>query len=39
MEVELVDIVSTVVGDGMGELAEGNDCMLRERNFLCLDGG
>ena len=39
MEVELCDIVGTVVGNGVGELGEGNDCILGEGAVLCLDGG
>ena len=39
MEIELGYIVGTVVGDGVGKLGEGNDCILGEGAVFCLDGG
>jgi len=39
MEVELGDIVGTFVVDDVGELGEGDDCILGEGAVLCLDGG
>ena len=39
MEVELGEIAGTVVGDGMGELGEGTDCILGGGAVLCLDEG
>ena len=39
MKIELGEIVGTVVGDGVGELGEGADCILGGGAVLCLDEG
>ena len=39
IEVELSVIVCTVVGDGVEELGEGNNCILGEGAVLCLNEG
>ena len=39
MDVELKDILGSVVGDDVGRIGDGGECRIEERIGFGLDGG